>query len=436
MAWTQVTGQPYWTDGSQFFQPTLNTGSTGTGDTGGSSFTPAQQQYAFDLGGNQGQIVDDSMWNGLWSGAGAVAPPYTTGAGPTDFSMPTSGQGTYSGQGRYFTTAPTTISHDFTPPANTDWSEWAIPLLGSLFVGGAAGGAFGGAGAAGGAMPGFTSGLEGLTGTAGDFGASAADLGMGGATAGGLGLGSGSDLWTQLASDAGSLDQTFNINPADWGVQPEGGSWFGGSMMPPADPSGMNPNMIETGTPNWNPSASSSFMQDLMNKFGDQKDPLKALMSLAQLYGNSQQKNKQQQFLNTLKGNQFPYQNFQGLATAFADPAKRYVMLQAMPGFQASQAYAQQVQERRNARTGDINSGFGAATTASVLGQNAAAWDKQNFDQIAQMTGMGVPSGYAQAGGSVLNNMYTNNLNTMASVANAVRSNQGYFPEFFKTFFA
>lgn len=144
-------------------------------------------------------------------------------------------------------------------------------LLGSAFNStlmkalGAAGAAFG----AGSWLSGLGSAAAGAGG--------AMDMGVGGvAESMGLGAGytspaAGASGWIADWAPGGGMDwwKEFGLTPADVGM--EVGQWTtnpsfadlgglyntAGPLMPPADLSGTNPNMVETGTQNWNPNAPS-----------------------------------------------------------------------------------------------------------------------------------------------------------------------------------
>ena len=181
-----------------------------------------------------------------------------------------------------------------------------------------------------------------------------------------------------------------------------------------------------------------SFLENLMSRFGNQKDLLKLGGSLAQQLVNKKNNKRMMDAISQSRNAGFPFQNYQHLAQMWSDPAQRYQMLQSNPAYKAAEDYVKQAAMRRNARTGDLNSGFGAATMASVLGQNAAAWDKQQFDQIRDITGMGFNGNQvtSQLAASLYPQIAKNNMNTAGSIFDAIRSNQGFFPDMLKTFFA
>ena len=350
---------------------------------------------------------------------------------------------------------------------------FTAPWGGMSGVGGAEG-ALGAAGFEGMSMPGFGGGM-GMSVPAAELGAvgagTAAGAGafgaLGSAAAEGAGVGAGLGVGSEVGTFPGqagvdmtgfsqpfSLDNAFNFasdiagpNGFTTGYGGMGGGYVGdftssmmsgGSMSPFGAAGG---GMIDlgsgglgsvagTGTPN-------SFLQQLMSRFGNMKDPLKLAASVAQQVVNKKNNKKMQDAITQSRQAGFPFQNYQYLAQMWADPAKRYEMLKASPAFQESQRYAQQAQARRNARTGDINSGFGAATIADTLGKNASAWDKQLFDQISKITGMDFNGNAtsSQLAAQLYPQMGTNNMNTAGSIFDAVRSNQGFFPDMLKTFF-
>ena len=98
-----------------------------------------------------------------------------------------------------------------------------------------------------------------------------------------------------------------------------------------------------------------------------------------------------------INANQFPFKDFQQQAYDFTDPNKRYQMMLDNPGYQASRDYATKAQMRRNARTGDLGTGYGDSILADVIGKNARDWDSQNFGQIEKMSGMGFNNANSQA---------------------------------------
>ena len=182
----------------------------------------------------------------------------------------------------------------------------------------------------------------------------------------------------------------------------------------------------------------TSFLQDLMSRFGNMKDPLKLGASIAQQVVNKKNNKKMQDAINQSRSAGFPFQNYQHLAQMWSDPAQRYQMLQSNPAYKAAEDYVRQATARRNARTGDINSEFGAATMADALGRNASAWDKQMFDQIAQITGMGFNNNQvtSQLAAALYPQMSKNNNYSLASIGNAIAANQGFLPDMLKTFFS
>jgi hypothetical protein len=124
---------------------------------------------------------------------------------------------------------------------------------------------------------------------------------------------------------------------------------------------------------------------------------LNQLMQQRQLAAQSKQLLQQyQQAQASAQKNQFPFNQYYGEYQKFMSDPTAY--LKNMPGYQASQDYTQQAQARKNAAGGNINSGFGAATLANVLGQNANQWYQSTGQQLGAAAGVGFnPSSYAQA---------------------------------------
>ena len=304
-------------------------------------------------------------------------------------------------------------------------------------------GAFGGsvapwaAGAAGAGigMPDFTSGVEGLAGTAGDFGLGASDLGVGGLDLSEFARPFDLNSIFDFPPTVGGYGNLSGYYPGDFtsSMLPGGAnSPFGSAGGGMIDLSGGGMGSVTgTGMP-------SSFLQDLMSRFGNQKDLLKLGGSLVQNQINKKNNKQMMDAINQSRNAGFPFQNYQYLAQMWADPNKRYEMLQNNPAYRAAADYVKQAQMRRNAKTGDLDSGFGAATLASVLGQNAAAWDKQQFDQIAGITGMGFNNNdtTSRLAAALYPAMGANNVNNVANLMGALRANQGFFPDMLKTFFA
>lgn len=162
------------------------------------------------------------------------------------------------------------------------------------------------------------------------------------------------------------------------------------------------------------------------------KDPLKLFGAYRQWKGAQDLQKMYEQQMQQMQG--FPYQNYYGLASDFADPAKRYQMLQSNPSYIAAAAYAENAQKRRNARSGNLNSGYGDSLLASVLGQNAAAWEQQMFGQISGLTGMNQNNTSSQASlaGSMLPAINTANNQASQSIGGAIASNSGFLPEIFQ----
>lgn len=113
------------------------------------------------------------------------------------------------------------------------------------------------------------------------------------------------------------------------------------------------------------------------------------LSSVLDQRGQNQLMDRYDAIFNSINQNQFPFRDFQSMAYDWKDPNKRYQMMLDSPAYRASSAYADQAQHRRNSMTGDRDSGYGDQLRADAIGKNALDWDKNMFDQISKMSGMG-----------------------------------------------
>ena len=91
------------------------------------------------------------------------------------------------------------------------------------------------------------------------------------------------------------MNEPFNFDLDLESLTSQGAPQFS-PLMPPADPSGMNPNMIETGTANWNP----DYVPSILDKI--KQNPLQTIQTLGRLgaaalgyYGASEQSKALQQ---------------------------------------------------------------------------------------------------------------------------------------------
>jgi hypothetical protein len=212
------------------------------------------------------------------------------------------------------------------------------------------------------------------------------------------GVGPSFDLGTPGVGDAGAFDQ--------WGSHiaggPEGTGIGTDTIFGPAGPNGTGIDWSKV--PMGTGSSGSSNILDQITRSLTQQMPGSNAQTITRLAGNLydiiNQKSMEGKYNNAVNGinaNQFPFKDFQKQAYDWVDPAKRYQMLLDNPGYQAANAYIDNAQHRRNARTGDLKSGYGDALRADVIGKNAAAWDAQNFGQIKDMSGMGFNNANAQA---------------------------------------
>ena len=104
-------------------------------------------------------------------------------------------------------------------------------------------------------------------------------------------------------------------------------------------------------------------------------------------------------WMRDLRADNPPYRSYDPMVSDFMrNPQARQQMLQNTPGYQASQNFIQQAQQRRNSATGQLGSGYGDALTANVLAQNAQGWDKQIWDQLSSSAGLGLTTAPQQAG--------------------------------------
>lgn len=185
-----------------------------------------------------------------------------------------------------------------------------------------------------------------------------------------------------------------------------------------------------------NPQAFGDPMKVLGDKFLKMKDPMSLIGGVTQWMQNKKNVNQMEEALKQFQQQGFPHQNFYGMAQDYlTNPAKRYAYLQGTPGFLASQDYVKEAQRRKNAGTGDLSSGYGDALTATMMGQNAASWDDQLFKQIAQASGMQFNNQdtNARLTGSLLPAMFQQQQQGQTALGNAVRNNQGFLPEIFRT---
>lgn len=267
--WARVPDKPY------FYSKSLN------------------KWYSPNLGGSEGGPSQDTPWGIPNGDAGAWYPnmpnaPYQAapqgfdwnklmgitnnldqlGSQGSQFLNPVkSGSGIPTGMGRYSDTEPATAYQAFPKTEGNFWSDVlhnfvtgpGIPLAGFLGAGlaaGSLGSLFGGAGAGAGIGE-EMAGLGGFTGAT-----PIAPTGLGGLS----GL---APTFPDFPIDPGLTPGTVPMNPSipDFPVDPSAGTptmptpptgpQFPNMPptppMPPADTSGTNPNMTETGTPNWNP---------------------------------------------------------------------------------------------------------------------------------------------------------------------------------------
>lgn len=183
-------------------------------------------------------------------------------------------------------------------------------------------------------------------------------------------------------------------------------------------------------------SSPTAFRTGLQDMFGNRKDPLALLGALRSIMN---QKDVEKMYNNSLSNFQqqgFPHQQYHGLANDWlTDPAKRYEMLKGTPGFMESQRYAEDAQRRRNARAGYLNAGYGDQLITNALASNAQTWDSQLFNQLAEASGMKFNnmSAQAQLAGGFLPAITQGRNQRDQSIFEALRNNQGFLPEIFKT---
>lgn len=179
----------------------------------------------------------------------------------------------------------------------------------------------------------------------------------------------------------------------------------------------------------------TNLLGELMSGYKQLKDPLSLLGAFRQWQSSNNMQKMYKDQMARFQQNSFPHGEFVQQARDFFDPAKRYQMLQSNPAFMEAQRYAEQAQRRKNARSGNLNSGYGDSLLANTLAQNANTWDQQMFGQIKDASGMSFngQNTQAQFSGQALPQM--TNLQNQADqgIFEGIRRNQGMLPDIFKT---
>lgn len=250
----------------------------------------------------------------------------------------------------------------------------------------------------------------------GGIGAAAGAAGSGGAEAGGAGFmgqpfGESGFLAGEGAGTSAGVSNPWGLS----GLEGGGGSYASGAPMAEGGASSAELSgnslwdTIKTGY-NSLPPGSSNIVRGLVNSMTqDPNNPRGGGVDwgrlgtgilgniLNRMDANSAQ-NKMDAVMKSINQNQFPFAQYQGLAHDYmTDPAKRMSMLLSTPGYLESKAYADQAAHRRNARTGDLNSGYGDALRQEAIGRNASQWDQQLFGQLEKSSGMDFNNANAQA---------------------------------------
>lgn len=301
------------------------------------------------------------------------------------------------------------------------------PVTGILAVltAGLASGAFGAMGAAGAAGAegagvlgmGTAEGLGGL-GLSEMTGAGLAELGAGGAMDMGVGLGevfggAGGELGAGAGFTPDFSGAVADIASGNAGITAPGGAMDmgvglggteGGSMtLTPGGGGGGVLDTIKSVFGNTPPGTGSviknlltggnSLTQDPNNTGGGGIDWARLLSgglgTILDQQGQNKLFDRYDAIFNSINQNQFPFRDFQSMAYDWKDPNKRYQMLLDNPAYRASSEYADRAAHRRNSMTGDRDSGYGDALRMDAIGKNALDWDKNQFDQISKMSGMG-----------------------------------------------
>lgn len=133
--------------------------------------------------------------------------------------------------------------------------------------------------------------------------------------------------------------------------------------------------------------------------------------------------------LSNSVSNAYPYATNAPAYTSFTANPMAYMQANS-PGFNASQQYIQQASQRANAANGYNNSGFGAALTATNLGNNANSWYNSTAQNLGAGAGVGQPSGTlgVSAMGATLPNMVGTlaGAGSMTSGLNDILKQMGY----------
>jgi hypothetical protein len=145
------------------------------------------------------------------------------------------------------------------------------------------------------------------------------------------------------------------------------------------------------------PNVEPGMLDKLLNTYNTMRDPLKIAGGLAQLYLGRQNKGELEDALRKQEAQAFDHRQFDNLMRNYQDPQKRLEMLRGTPGFLQSEKYLTDEMQRKLAQKGHFmqQGNQGAVSNnwsvpmADVVAKNAMQWDKQIFDQLGGLTGMG-----------------------------------------------